>query len=511
MIAPERRMRPDLHYHRHFQARMAMFKPTAGIALMFTLAAANAQAPDPNAPVVTITRQTPTGESPRVFAAKQTALRGSLASKCGLDSVYFTPDDDTDLAIRERMESTVAGEVSDPNVPMPLTRPRKFSGNAPDNDVANTAESSSIPGVGTESTMGPCDVNDRKAAAARESIIRNDKSFADAVAALDAKDYTKAAALLQTAYKKIAYPEAAVLLAKLSLNGQGMPRDTDKALDWLNRAAVGRFDAGRYPTHFNPKDPEAANGMIEGALMLARLYTEGSDGVKKDPAEARKWYLRAAELGSVPALHALGLASGKDIKQARAYFQQAADEGYAPAQYSLGRLYYQGGDGIQQDYALARNWYARAAQSGHAGALYALARMYDLGEGVKVDQAKAYTYYKAAALKADPAAQSALALYYYQGEQVPKNLSTARQLFTEAAMRGDSEAMFNLAVMSAQGEGGDKDLGMAYVWFSLAKANGHERAGQALEGIAKRMSAQDQATADAILKQRAAAPTHGGG
>lgn len=462
---------------------MAMFKTAVGVTLVIALNCAGAQSPPDAdaAQVVRITgaRQTPTGESARVYAAKQSALKGTLAFKCALDSVYASPQDDAELAIQQRQALT-PGEVGDAGAPMPLSNPRKFSGSAPDNDVVNMAESSSIPGVGTGDTMGPCDVADRKSASARESIIRHDKIFAEALAALDARDYDKAAALLQAAYKKIAYPEAAVLLAKLSLSGQGMPRDTDKALDWLNRAAVGRFDAGRVRMHFNPKDPEAFNGMIEGALLLARLHMAGTDGVNQDTAEARKWYAKAAELGYVPALHALGLASqagvggSRDIVQARAYFQEAADEGYVPSQ-------------------------------------YALARLYDLGDGVPPDQAKAFAYYKAAALKGHPDALSALALYFYEGEQVPKNLATARQLLNQAAMRGQSEAMFNLAVMSANGEGGSKDLGMAYVWFSLAKASGHQRAGLALDGISKNMSPQDHATADAILKPRTAAPASGGG
>ncbi len=132
-----------------------------------------------------------------------------------------------------------------------------------------------------------------------------------------------------------------------------------------------------------------------------------------------------------------------------------------------------------------------------------MARMYDLGEGVKADQSKAIIYYKEAALKLVPEAQSALATYFYTGEQVPKNLATARQLFNQAAMGGDSEAMFNLAAMLVSGEGGDKDLGMAYAWLSLAKASGLERAGVALSQIEPKLSAQDRARADAVLKPSA--------
>ncbi|MGV7207958.1 tetratricopeptide repeat protein [Oxalobacteraceae bacterium A2-2] len=501
-----------------------MFKSSVSLALMFTLAPAGAQTAPTEAEaasqVVRITgaKQTPTGESARVYAAKQSALKGTLAIKCGLDSDYLSDDDAVDASLQQREDAVVAGEIADPTGPRPLNKPRKFSGSAPVNDVVNMDESSSITGtVGSSGGMGPCSDGDRKSASAREYIIRKDKTFAEAVAAYEAKDYPRAATLLQAAYRKIAYPEAAVLLGKMSLEGQGLPRDTAKALDWFDRAAVGRFDAGRQPLRFNPKDPEAFNGMIEGALMLARIHLSGVAGVKKDPAEGRKWYAKAAELGYVPALNALGLASQKgiggprDLKQAQAYFKEAAERGYAPAQYNLAQLYYAGSDTIPRDYAQARTWYANAAVAGHSGALYALARMVDLGQGGPSDQKKAFAYYKEAALRGEPGAQSALALYYYEGEQVPKDLAIARKLFTEAAMRGQTEAMFNLAVMSTNGEGGARDLGMAYVWFSLAKANGHQKAAQAMDDVAHDMSSQDRATADAILKPRAVSQVRAGG
>nr|WP_315252701.1 SEL1-like repeat protein [uncultured Duganella sp.] len=487
-----------------------MLKPVIGVALILVLTSAGAQTETDAGPVVKITgtKPTPTGETPRVFAAKQSALRGTLAFKCGMDSAYFSEYDETDMMVQQMEVAQIPGEIGEPMAAAPIAYSRRFSGSAPLGDVSNMQESSSIPGVGTTSNLGPCNDNDRKVASAREYIIRKDKSFDAALTALDAKDYQQAAALLLSAYDKIGYPEAAVLLAKLSLNGLGMPRNAKDALDWLDKATMVRYDQGRETLRFNPKTPEALNGRIEAALLLAKLNLDGTDGLKKDPKAARKWYVNAAEWGYVPALNMLGLASrdgslgAKNIKQALDYFKEAAEAGYAPAQFNLAALYAVGGDGMPQDQALARAWYAQAGQSGHARALYTLGRIYDLGEGTPADQAKAIVYYKAAALKSDPDALHALALYFYEGDQVAKNLDTARKLLTEAAMRGQREAMFNLAVMLSSGEGGPKDLGMAYVWFSLAKTSGHQRAGQALAELDKEMSPQDHATADAILKPR---------
>lgn len=491
-----------------------MLKPLLGIAILLTLAPAAAQAPaapaEPAAPgqVVKITgsKSTPTGESAKVYAAKRRVLRGTLAQKCALDSVYFSQQDDEKTYVEQLEQMQEPGEISETGTPMPSATLQKFNPNAPYGDASNAVDSSSITGAASSNNVGPCEVGDRRFASGRERIIRNDKSFARALEHLDAKEYDKAAVQLEAAYSKIGYPEAAVLLAKLSLDGLGVPRSTDKALYWLDRAAGQRFDARKDALRFNPKEPEALNGMIEAALLLARIHQHGIGGVRKDQAAARKWYAKAADFGFVPALNTLGLASQagaggpKDLKQARGYFQKAAEEGYVPAQFNLARLYYAGGEGVAQDYAQAGAWFAEAGKSGHARSLYAMARMYDLGEGVEADQSKAIVYYKEAALKLLPEAQSALATYFYAGEQVPKNLATARQLFNEAAMGGDSEAMFNLAAMLAGGEGGDKDLGMAYAWLSLAKASGLERAGPALGQIEPKLTAQDRARADAVLK-----------
>ena len=496
-----------------------MLKPLVSIAILFTLAPAGAQtpavAPEPAAAgqVVKITgvKSTPTGESAKVFAAKRRVLRGTLAQKCALDSVYFSAQDDMDTYIEQLEEMQEPGEISETGTPMPSPTLQKFNGNAPYGDASNVIDSSSITGAASTNAVGPCGIGDRRFASGRERIIRNDKSFAEALAQLDAGEYAKAAASLEVAYSKIGYPEAAVLLARLSLNGQGMPRSTDKALYWLDRAAGQRFDARRDTLRFNPKEPEAYNGMIEAALLLAKIHLQGIGGIKKDPLAARKWYGKAADFGFVPALNTLGLAAQagvggpKDIKQARSWFRKAAEEGYVPAQFNLARLYYAGGDGVARDYEQAGAWFAQAAKSGHARSLYAMARMYDLGEGVPANQAKAIVYYKEAALKLVPEAQNALATYFYTGEQVPKNLATARQLFNQAAMNGEPEGMFNLAAMLVNGEGGDKDLGMAYVWFSLARASGLERAGLALSQVEPKLSAQDRAKADAILKPSAGA------
>ena len=71
---------------------------------------------------------------------------------------------------------------------------------------------------------------------------------------------------------------------------------------------------------------------------LGLMYLNG-EGVPKDPAQAAKWYFRAAELG------------------------------LAEAQTSLGYMYYFG-QGVPKDFAQSAKWYRRAAEQGSAPAQF---------------------------------------------------------------------------------------------------------------------------------------------
>ncbi|WP_174801770.1 tetratricopeptide repeat protein [Martelella limonii] len=67
-------------------------------------------------------------------------------------------------------------------------------------------------------------------------------------------------------------------LALALINGQGMPRNLEKGIDWLRRAAL--------------------NGNVAAASRLAYLYSKGI-GVEADPETAATFYLSARRLGLV--------------------------------------------------------------------------------------------------------------------------------------------------------------------------------------------------------------------
>lgn len=436
-----------------------------------------------------------------VIAAKSKVLSRKYASSCAFMSSPNAAEDDVALAYMADfgMEDSISNDAE------------RFSDLAPDGDASRTVDSSSLSGLNGDAPTNPndpsvkCGASDRRFAAARNEILRKDKSLAQGFEALDQRDYPRAMELLKTAYNKIGYDEAGVTLAKMYLYGMGTPKSTPQAVDWLRKVTDARFDPTSDGMAFDPKEPQAMSGKVEAAFMLARIYERGI-GTARNPAEAIKWYGKAAEFGFVPARNILGQAwvsgygGAHDARKGLDYLQTAAQEGYVTAQYNLAKLYYNGDTGVPRDLKLAGAWFNMAAKAGYPGALFAAGRMYDLGEGVPADQKRAIVYYKEAALKGNADAQFALGTFFYDGELVEKNPATARKLFDAAAKQGQVDAMFNLGAMTLNGEGGPADPAMAYVWLTLAKQSGHAQADAALKAVTPKLTAQDRAKADAILK-----------
>src|SRR5690349_1712315 len=87
------------------------------------------------------------------------------------------------------------------------------------------------------------------------------------------------------------------------------------------------------PVDFAAVKAKAAQGDLEAQVKLGQLYASG-EGVKRDFAEAARWY------------------------------KQAADKGYAEAQSALGELY-EAGRGVSLDFTQAAKLYRSAADQGN--------------------------------------------------------------------------------------------------------------------------------------------------
>lgn len=123
-------------------------------------------------------------------------------------------------------------------------------------------------------------------------------------------------------------------------------------------------------------------------------------------------------------------------------------------QFILGNVYFKG-EGVPKDYAEAVNWYRLAADQGLAESQHMLGVMYDRGEGLPQDFSKAFKWFGKAANQGYAPAQYDLGRQYESGEGIPQNFSEA------------------------------------YVWFSLAASTGHEKARDARDTIAGKLSKEE--------------------
>jgi localization factor PodJL len=140
----------------------------------------------------------------------------------------------------------------------------------------------------------------------------------------------------------------------------------------------------------------------------------------------------------------------------------AANLGYAPAQRRLGKLYEDGGAGVEKDAAEGRRWTMRAAGNGDARA------MHNLG------------------------------LDYYEGIGGPKSLPVAANWFQKAAELGLRDSQYNLARFMEAGVGLPQDLPGAYRWYLIAARAGDTEAQTRADQLKTKLPAEQASRAQSL-------------
>lgn len=125
------------------------------------------------------------------------------------------------------------------------------------------------------------------------------------------------------------------------------------------------YERGQFANALQFLMPLANEGDAVAQYHLGLMYEDGK-GVRADPAQARRWYERAAQVG------------------------------HGDAQFRLGRLHADG-KGVPADGVKASRWYLMAAGQGHLDAQYSLGTMFKLGRGVPADLVQAYLWFDRAA------------------------------------------------------------------------------------------------------------------
>jgi TPR repeat protein len=187
---------------------------------------------------------------------------------------------------------------------------------------------------------------------------------------------------------------AQYLLGDCYENGKVVKKDHAEAAKWFRKAAE--------------------QGHPKAQFELGSLYENGW-GVEEDMQEAIKWLVMAAEQGvneaayDLALIHAHGDGVEQDLHEAAKWYQMAAERGYEDAQLMLGLLYCD--DEGLNDPAEAAKWLRLAAEQGHDEAQFYLAELYACGEGVPEDRDEALKWYRKSAEQGNPDAEEALELY----------------------------------------------------------------------------------------------------
>ena len=179
----------------------------------------------------------------------------------------------------------------------------------------------------------------------------------------------------------------------------------------------------------------AVNNNTDAIKRMGNFYYDGV-GVKKDYAEAIKWYEKAASLGDSWSKNRLG-------------------------------EMYRDGKGTTIDIESSTKWFLEAAHQGNIGSIANLINIYVSGstndEGIFNE---AFEMMNANALSGNLDAIKRMGNFYYDGVGVKKDYAEAIKWYEKAASLGDSWSKNRLGEMYRDGKGTTIDIEKSIHWFT---------------------------------------------
>ena len=257
--------------------------------------------------------------------------------------------------------------------------------------------------------------------------------------------------------------EAQFKVGLMYLNGKdGFPRDQEKALHWLNKAAnqdhtSAQFEMGMM--YYKPGSDEnqtalsmllkaADKGHTNAQYFLATIYNQN-----KRYDDAAKWLDMAFQNNHEEALDLLielytsGKLGNPDKNRVLNWLEKASARGLRDAQYKLGEEYLAHNE-IANNETKAFAWIEKSARNGLTEAKYKLATLYQHGVGARKQYTKSARWFREAAQEGHVDAQYDLAELYLQGLGLPRDKSKAKKWLEEAANQGHMKAKIKLSNLS---------------------------------------------------------------
>ncbi|MGA9541262.1 MAG: tetratricopeptide repeat protein [Methyloceanibacter sp.] len=185
-------------------------------------------------------------------------------------------------------------------------------------------------------------------------------------------------------YEKAAiagYPTSTIQYAQWLLRGgTGVLVDDEKAQYWGRQAAIGLTK-------------KANGGSSSAAKTLGRLYRDGVF-VRRDFAEAERWFRRSSRLGDSGGMHELAVLMLRErdenagADEALGWLRMAAELGHGGAVTGLGRLHLKRAHGLSDVEAVGL--FEKGVALRHPGSMEELARLLAEGRLVTKDPTRAY-------------------------------------------------------------------------------------------------------------------------
>ncbi|MEN3931198.1 tetratricopeptide repeat protein [Microvirga sp. W0021] len=211
---------------------------------------------------------------------------------------------------------------------------------------------------------------------------------------------------------------AMTLLGEIYSQGLGVPANPKIAADWYDKAAqlndphaMSILGLMMYEGIGVPRDAARGKILLEksaGKGNALAAYNLGLIMISSDSpveiAHAAMLFQKAAEADIPDAQHALGFlylqgrGLEKNSEEAAKWFLRAADNGSIAGEVEYAILAYKG-EGMPANAELAAKYFKRAAYKGNAIAQNRLARLYAVGRGVPQDKVEAASWHMLAASK----------------------------------------------------------------------------------------------------------------
>lgn len=319
-------------------------------------------------------------------------------------------------------------------------------------------------------------------AASRQGDMRGDLALAEIYTQGRAKAAPNVIIRHLTRAAEAGSAQAMTMLGERMLRGDGVSKDTAKAVAWLEKA-------GAYAD-------------VDAYKLLSRHY-RGEFGSPPDLPKAADMLSRAAALPghgpgvlvSLARLYASGIQGQPDIKAALSLYRQAADRGDPSGLTELAKLLLvrpQDANGTD-----VLNLLKEAASRGHPESMGLLSDLYECSAVVAPDVEQARSWRTRAATAGHARSIAAIAA---QSHVDPALVRENTQVLMRSAEKGDRESMVLLSLAYRTGQGIEKNEQLAVKWQDAALALGEERARAQLL-LARKLMSGDAGIRDETFAQ----------